>query len=352
MDLQLQKKLLMQPWIYKRNIDLAFICLPSAVCALLVIIFAPYFTTTNLTSTWWLVVVLGIDVSHVYTTLYKTYWDKTLVQQKQKLLLLVPFIAFIMAFIAINIGFNFFWRVLAYIAVFHFIRQQYGFVKIYSRKQNNYMQWLDTLVIYSATIYPILYWHCNGPFQFTWFTAKDFVTIPYPIVDKIAFYLYCLIIIAYCIKEIVMFIKTKTGNLPKNLVIIGTLISWYLGIVYYNSDLIFTILNVVTHGVPYMALVWINGKANATKATLPIMYKGFGICIFLLIPFVLGYVEEGLWDTIIWKEHTNLFGVFEFINQIDTTSFKTIIIPILILPQLTHYLLDGFIWRIKKGEVP
>jgi hypothetical protein len=49
-------------------------------------------------------------------------------------------------------------------------------------------------------------------------------------------------------------LKTSYFNIPKNLIIIGTLSSWFFGIVYFNNDLVFTLLNVVSHGIPYMAL--------------------------------------------------------------------------------------------------
>ncbi len=39
-----------------------------------------------------------------------------------------------LAFVALySLGSMVFWRVLAYLAVFHFIRQQYGFMMIYRR---------------------------------------------------------------------------------------------------------------------------------------------------------------------------------------------------------------------------
>jgi hypothetical protein len=69
---------------------------------------------------------------------------------------------------------------------------------------------------------------------------------------------------------------------------VGTLISWYIGIVHYNNDLIFTFLNVVTHGIPYMALVWMyNTKAETTqKITKNLPIKVLGIFIFFLIPSI------------------------------------------------------------------
>jgi hypothetical protein len=70
------------------------------------------------------------------------------------------------------------------------------------------------------------------------------------------------------------------------------------------------------------------------------------------MPLCFAFVEEGLWDALLWKEHTQIFSVFSFLHHIQIGNAKHILFPLLILPQLTHYLLDGFIWRVSKGEIP
>ena len=50
---------------------------------------------------------------------------------------------------------------MAYTAAYHFVRQQYGFMRIYSRKEaaNKYYRVIDAITIYAATIYPLC---CTG----------------------------------------------------------------------------------------------------------------------------------------------------------------------------------------------
>ena len=64
--------------------------------------------------------------------------------------------------------------------------------------------------------------------------------------------------------------------------------------------------------------------------------------------FFLAYVEEGLWDITLWKEHTSIFSVFHISDIKPGDGLLSIIVPLLALPQITHYIIDGFIWRIKK----
>lgn len=43
-------------------------------------------------------------------------------------------------------------------------------------------------------------------------------------------------------------------------VMLSTFTSWYFPVVYFNSDFIFTMANILAHGIRYMALVWLFEK--------------------------------------------------------------------------------------------
>jgi hypothetical protein len=151
--------------------------------------------------------------------------------------------------------------------------------------------------------------------------------------------------------------KKFNGVMP-HLIILGTALSWYGGIVYYKSDLSFTLLNIVSHGVPYVALIWLYGKkriqhtVSAKLTWYQILYTPAGLLIFLAIPIAFAFIEEGLWDVWQWQEHKNVFALFSSLQFLATHEFKQIAIPLLITPQITHYVLDGFIWKVSKGHVP
>lgn len=340
-----------QPWIYNKLYDSLFIIAPPFF-ALSISIFLP--KDGNVSLVWWVALVLCIDVSHVYTTLYRTYFDKKVLLNHNMLLKLIPILCFAMGVILCSFGQVYFWRALAYLAVYHFIRQQYGFIRLYSKNAFNRYAWLDTLCIYTATIFPIIYWHLSGIKNFNWFMDEDFYFIPLQGVLPYLFILYYAIIITYLIKEVFVSFRHKYFNLPKNGVILGTLVSWYFGIVYFNSDLIFTLLNVVTHGIPYMALVWAWGRKTSIKQSANSMYKLVfslsGIVFFIGIILVLGYIEEGLWDAMVWNENRGFFGVFYQFGEYDFSVHLTWLVPLLSLPQIVHYVLDGFIWKIQKDD--
>ena len=127
---------------------------------------------------------------------------------------------------------------------------------------------------------------------------------------------------------------------------LGTYVSWYVGIVAFQADLIFTLLNVVAHGVPYMALIWIHGEK---KTTSKFKFNVRGVGIFIGILLLFAYIEEHLWDRIVWNDHPEIFPLFSKLS-FQNPFFLSVLVAILVLPQVTHYVLDGFIWRFAKDK--
>lgn len=347
-----------QPWIGKPVTDIVFILLPPFFSLLCIMLFPGLFRDNDrLPDTAWVFLILLVDVAHVYSTLYRTYFDPRSFKKQKFILSVIPFIGFVIGVIAYSISSQFFWRLLAYTAVFHFVRQQYGFMRVYSRKENLFpsARVIDKITIYAATIYPILYWHFKGPRNFNWFVNGDFVFMQSAWLLKVATILYFIIVALFAVKEIFLLVKMRYINIPRLAVITGTILSWYFGIVYFNGDMAFTLLNVVSHGIPYMALVWIYGKKNYTQPNrgsqfLRIVFSRYGLVIFLALIFIFAFVEEGLWDIAVWQEHGQVFGTRHITGISLDETLLTLIVPLLALPQITHYILDGFIWKIKKDD--
>lgn len=353
-----------QPWLSSSAWDCLFIISPAFITSLIALALRPYLEGAQSIPLWAFVCfVLCVDVAHVYSTLFRTYLDKEAFQKNKPLLLAIPATCWGLGSMLYSLDWQLFWRVLAYLAVFHFVRQQYGFMALYSRRDPLdflKVRWLDHLAIYMATIYPLLFWHTHLPRNFNWFVEGDFVESVPAFVTEAALALYLLIAVCYVAKELILLKLTGFINIPKNLILAGTAFSWWVGIVALNSDIAFTMTNVVTHGVPYMALIWLynrkpagsdgrtHGKekfrlSTATFRQLAMSSAPAFVCFLVL----LAYLEEGLWDGLIWREHLSFFGPFVHLPSIADPALLSILIPLLALPQSTHYLLDGFIWRVK-----
>lgn len=344
-----------QPWLLNPWKDILFILSPPFFCLLLIALFPNEFQQSNQMSVvHWLILVVFIDVAHVYSTLYRTYFNRNNLIKNQTLLIAIPLICYLIGVIIYNLDGLWFWRILAYLAVFHFIRQQYGFMKLYIRQDDlpKSDRWIDIITIYSATLYPIIFWHLKGDRNFNWFIEEDFIQFQNEKLLVAAKILYLMVIATYLLKEAISSLKKRAINLPKNLLMIGTGLSWYFGIVYFNGDLTFTLLNVVSHGIPYMALVWFfekkkSDQQQSSTKVYKIAFGRYGILFFIIAIALFAYFEEGLWDSMVWNEHQTVFKLFSFLPQVNDQLLLSLIVPLLVVPQATHYVLDGFIWKKK-----
>jgi hypothetical protein len=204
-----------------------------------------------------------------------------------------------------------------------------------------------------------LWWHLHGQRAFSWFVDGDFIFIHAPWLHLPLQLLYWVIILAWGISEIVNITKQKRFNIPRFFIIAGTGLSWYFGIIVYNGDLVFTALNVISHGIPYMALVWMHGNkkfSNKTeeeikeKKRISFFFRPRNLFIFVGLMIAIAYLEEGFWDTLVWKDHPEYFQFFHFLPK-PTDFYLAFIVPILTVPQLTHYVLDGYIWKMRKDDL-
>ncbi len=349
-------------WILSARFDCCFILAPAILVSIIAVAFSDQISQLHELPPWlWLVLIVGIDAGHVYSTLFRTYLVRNELHHRQALLKLTPIVAWTIGCLLYSIDDLLFWHTLAYLALFHFIRQQYGFMMIYGRNERdlpNYYRMIDKASIYIATLYPVIYWHCHAR-TFDWFVEGDFIQINSTLLSSIATGLYFVILSLDIMKEFVMWQKLNLFNLPRNLLLLGTALSWYVGIVAFNNDLIFTATNVIAHGIPYYALIWVYGYKQALLPKLsssyifPVLNTLFNkkaVLFYIALLFALAFIEEGLWDGWVWREHENLFLVFNLLPRATTEQTLAWLVPLLALPQTTHYLLDAVIWRFNSRD--
>jgi hypothetical protein len=70
-----------------------------------------------------------------------------------------------------------------------------------------------------------------------------------------------------------------------------------------------------------------------------------GLPVFLLFLTALAFGEELLWDRLVWHDRPLLFGESGIVLAPDLLA---LVVPLLALPQATHYLLDAFVWKPSR----
>ncbi len=341
-------------WLVSRRFDLAIFLWP-AVIALLLVPLGPWLAPEQETPLpFWILSVLMIDVAHVWSTIYLSYFRGIELRSRPARYIFAPLAAFLLAYSSAAHSFQAFWTMLAYLAVFHFVRQQYGWVALYQRRQASiaaFDYYLDRIVIYVATLGPVFWWHLHLPRRFDWFLPGDFFRIEGSEWLKVLFWIvYGLFLSLYVLRQLSLYIQQRQVFWGKNIVVVSSALCWGIGIIATNSDWAFTVTNVIIHGVPYMAFVWITARGlhqkHAFRGALFSVFEKKRWLFFLLILFALAYVEEWGWDRSLWHTHQVLFPG----PEIDVSkAWVPVVVAILSLPQITHYILDGLIWRRGQG---
>ena len=142
--------------------------------------------------------------------------------------------------------------------------------------------------------------------------------------------------------------KVPTGKI---LWLLTTAGNWYLGIVHFNSDIVFTLTNVIAHGVPYIALIffYIDKKSSIKAPERPASKAQIGTSILSIMIFslLLAFGEEYLWDMFLNRSRSALFEWFFAypLRALQTPQGQALALALLSVPQVTHYVLDGFIWK-------
>jgi hypothetical protein len=336
-----------QGWLVSPRFDLAWVLGPTLAAGLVALAIP---TGTPLPGWGWVVFVLGIDVAHVWSTLYRTYLDPDELRRRPTLYAATPAVAAIGCVGLALAAPGRFWTALAYLAAFHFVRQAVGIGVLYRARSGRPTRGpaarIDRLALYAVTLGPLWWWHTALPLPFSWFVDGDFLG-PLPRwtnapVGAVA----CGILALHLANRI----RERALAPGSDLWLVGTATVWVGGIMVARSDAAFTVSNVVAHGVPYMALVWWTASRRwalfARGAVHRNAFAPLAAPLLLGLPLLLAFAEEGLWDALVWHDRPWLFGSWDR----GPSTLATVAVGVLAIPQVTHYLLDGFVWRMGPAN--
>jgi hypothetical protein len=299
----------------------------------------------------WILTVVLVDVAHVWATLWRTYLDPVARRLHRRRLVLVPALVAWVGFLVHLESPRAFWTVLAYVAIFHFIMQHVGFALLYVRKgaESARDRTLVKAAIWAGTLAPVVWWHAHLPREFTWFTEGDLVAGVPELVGTLALAVEVPVLLAFVLRRLALWRTGQRNPLLVALVVLPAL-NWHLGIVWFDDDRIFTITNVLLHGVPYLALVWIAGGrervARSLGGTRP---WALVVAVYYASLVALAFAEETLWDRFVWHDRPELFGVGSDVALAYPVATAAVV-ALLTVPQATHYVIDRYIWRMGPSN--
>lgn len=104
----------------------------------------------------------------------------------------------------------------------------------------------------------------------------------------------------------------------------------------------------LTHGVPYMCLLWIYARAQVQVGVKSVgaQVATAGLVAFVGLLWALALLKKFAWARGFYQDHAWLLGARAFPLP---ANFHVWVVPLLALPQITHYALDGVLWRRSES---
>eukprot|EP00668_Euglena_longa_P030052 GGOE01037455.1.p1 GENE.GGOE01037455.1~~GGOE01037455.1.p1 ORF type:complete len:362 (+),score=98.65 GGOE01037455.1:60-1145(+) len=302
-----------------------------------------------------ILLVVLLDVGHVWTTLFRTYLDSEERRRRPLLYGASPAVLFLLSFALHLWSPRSFWTVLGYTAIFHFTRQFYGWLALCKGRNAEHWDWtLDKCAIYAGSVFPCALWHADDTRWFDWFQRDD--PFPVPLPPALRPYLlatYVTFLLGYTARQVQLGLQGRFNH-RKALLVLACHVTWAVGILVPHRVISLCFLNLI-HAIPsYMVIFfccknkWATHQPQAwTDRFVRWMCTPAHVPAYLALFFVLGACEELLWDALVWHDYLPVAALPE-LGDVGL-SFAT---AALALPQALHYWLDTYIWKMGPHQNP
>ena len=304
--------------------DLTFIITPG-LWSLILLLLIPQ---GNIFHNALLVLLLTIDSSHIYSTFWRTIFDKKEFKRSKFLYIISPVIIGILLFLWFYLKIPYFWNFIIYLTVYHQIKQAVGLQKWYS-KINSYFEKSSTNIMYLVTIFSFLTFHFRtDSVIINFYSPNDVFIFPNDFLFYISLFLLIGTICYWAIFEMSNIVQDKF-YLNKFL-----LMFFFMGVqiwcFLFGSNMIEIILpQLVFHAVSYQASL-VKSVNNLNRYS-NIFFKSLSIIFFSLL---IG------------------FGANQLENILDPNPngrlMESLFLALYMIPTLSHHFWDAFIW--KKGH--
>jgi len=304
----------------------SFLAIPLAVAILLTMVFGP--ALTAVTSA---ILFVCFDLFHVYVGIGTAWVFPDQWTNRRLFYFGFPALCFAAYSGLFALSPGLFAMIYAYASIFHFSRQQIGWMRATGRRGLFFSSWestLNDLAIYSATFGFVAYRVFDRPGA-TWFVEGDLGFLSFlPSKGILAFAL--VVNAAYLVWQTIIAIKHKYVNVSKNLVWFTTFLVWGVSFVMFKAVTVGAVaLIVVHHASPFVVLSFFYVRHRRQEGHR----SYFGPFAFLAVAgaaLMLSSMEQAV------------SAEWSFLSYFSNLRF---IEPFLAMIATYHYAIDSFFWR-------
>lgn len=348
-----------QPWVHSWYGDtIGFFLVPFLFILLAVFNLPPFRNVDGRLLSYLILFVLFIDWAHIFAQYHRIYCNPLETRTLKwvypiSYILLIPVMASVVYFTSSALVDT----ALVYFVIYHFIKQHFGFIKIYSKTdgpKTSLEARVENALVYLSMFTPVVYWHTKSlAYEYKWIMM--FIKSPlfeYLLWPMVALYGICLVI--YTRDEYRRTIRNGMVNLPKNISLLSAMLGWGLVSIFSESTMLVMFTVTFTHDVSYAFYVWFIGRRDHSIIkgkvswlswwSLPGFFFYMGVLIVfsdMIMTSHLELVYDHNWNYYVWGKTFNFLKV----EQGWLVSFGW---SLFFATQAHHYFIDKYLWKKEK----
>lgn len=344
-------------WIINAREDLIwFIGSVAASYALLILYISGILPLIPMVAGW----AILIDAPHVFGTFSRTYFDAS-EWKTRKRLMLGSLLFFVVGptMVLLGAGFTFFF-IAALWAYYHLVKQHYGFMVLYKKKNNDLApidNALDRWLLMFAFNYPFVAFIANDP--------NAMARVPAVLrggVNAVAMVLLIGTIVlgtGWLLRQVQRLISREPLNVPKYLLLAAAIpMHWIVLLTPMPSKPIALVaILTIYHNLQYHRLIWFHNQKYSGKGVSLVAHAqnaraNYGPAAFISRR-LLYYIGFGIIFGLLYQAPRQLLGYFglKASHGVPTAELPVQIqlgVAFLWGVAFIHYYLDSKIWRVRK----
>jgi hypothetical protein len=338
-------------WIISARDDLVWFIGSVASSYLLFFLYVKGIVSLLVMAATWAIL---IDAPHVFGTFSRTYFDRTERQNRARLLWgSLLFFALGPLLVLAGAGFVFFF-VAALWAYYHLVKQHYGFMVLYKKKNGDLSRidnLLDRLLLLSAFNYPFVEFIARDP--------EAMSRVPPALRGGVntlaAILLFATISLAaiWLARQVQRALNAEPLDVPKYLLLAAAIPMHWIVLLTPMPHKPIAIVAILTiyHNFQYHRLIWFHNKKYNSGSSLTETARKYGAASLISrrIAYYLGF---GILFGIIYQGPRQLLGYLSFQNAAAGSNEQPLMIQVGISflwgYALIHYYLDSKIWRVRR----
>ncbi len=306
-----------------------------------------------------------IDAPHVFGTFSRTYFDKSEWKTRKRLMLgSLLFFVIGPTMVLLGAGFTFFF-IAALWAYYHLVKQHYGFMVLYKKKNNDLApidNALDRLLLMFAFNYPFVAFIANDPGAMA--RVPAILRGGVNLVSMLLLIGTIVLAIGWLVRQVQRAIQKQPLNVPKYLLLAAAIPMHWIALMTPMPAKPIALVAILTiyHNLQYHRLIWFHNKkysaqdARDPQAGMRALQKAkdardaFGPAAFISRRLIF-YIACGILFGVIYQGPRQYLG---YLNLHTGDSPAALSLPIqlgiafLWGYAFTHYYLDSKIWRVRR----